>query len=769
MFNYTNLSDYEFEVLCRDVMEKKLGMTLRCFAPGRDGGVDITENELSNRVVIQVKHYINTPFPQLMGSLKKEVTKVCKMRPEHYYVCCAKRLTAGNIKDIYALFADYMEGPQDVIDLGEIDKFLHQKENADILEQHYKLWLESTNILEQIYNQDVFVDCESLLDDMQRDQQRFVKTSYYDICREILEKDRMLLLLGDPGAGKTMTSKMLTLYFAAKGYRIRYTTNNDISDLKAALSRDKDRPEVLLLDDCLGQHYFKMQDTRESQLLALMKYIRMNPQKILIMNSRVTIFKEAKERSSEFRYFMDDEKLKIRKIEMKELNLEEKGQIFYNHLYFSGVPEPYWQDIRTKRSYHKIVRHRNYTPRIIEFVTKKSNYSVVAPENFSEYILSCLNNPQELWKDEFCSRIAPEDRALMLTLYSLTDTMVEEPILIRAYKKRIAGMQQLDTTRNIYQESLKRLTDSMLRILEDQGVRKIGVCNPSVNDFLKNYIAEQRIEVELPEYATEFVQILRICPQQIDELVRDGAIYQYHFKNDEEKCGWILPNICRNHVKKECHRAFVEEFMEELPWCTTGFGNGRISILMSLLTDEFDTYYHTWDKLNEEALADMFEEMDLDDYDKMLREIKEKGRERFLVQYRKQITAGLQNAVDEYIVNAPQGDYYGSYDTDAILDRNICWEEGVPMYDFGGAAEEIAEQIQEDICEDVWAVVNKYPVEISMKIQCDEGTIEMDVSDIELYLKDYCTPDLDEGDFYDRIEDRHGERTGSNVLDVMFQ
>lgn len=28
---------------------------------------------------------------------------------------------------------------------------------------HYKLWLESTNILSEIMNQHVFIDCESLL------------------------------------------------------------------------------------------------------------------------------------------------------------------------------------------------------------------------------------------------------------------------------------------------------------------------------------------------------------------------------------------------------------------------------------------------------------------------------------------------------------------------------------------------------------------------------------------------------------------------------
>ena len=50
---------------------------------------------------------------------------------------------------------------------------------------------------------------------------------------------------------------------------------------------------------------------------------------------------------------------------------EEKGWIFYNHLYFSGIPEEYYQNISKDRRYRAIVRHLNYTPRLVEFVTKK--------------------------------------------------------------------------------------------------------------------------------------------------------------------------------------------------------------------------------------------------------------------------------------------------------------------------------------------------------------------------------------------------------------
>ncbi|MFR4351185.1 MAG: ATP-binding protein [Roseburia sp.] len=447
MYQYGNLSDFEFELLCRDIMERKIGCSLRCFAPGRDGGVDITETKLSGCHMVQVKHYIDSSYSTLLSSLKKELPKVKQKQTKHYYVCCGKKLTAQNISEIYQLFSGYMDDAEAVVDLMEIDSFLHKKENADILERHYKLWMESTNVLERLGNQDIAIDCDAFFYQIEKEQKLFVKTKYYEEGRQILEKEHMLMLLGDPGVGKTMLTKMLALAFAAEGYRIRYTTNGELSDLKRALSADRKRKELIVLDDCLGQHYFKMQETKENELLALVKYIMRNPNKLLIMNSRVTIFHEAKERSCDFRYFMEDENIKIRKIEMNGLDEEEKGWIFYNHLYFAGIPEEYYRNVYEDRRYRGIVRHANYTPRLIEFVTKKKNYEQVEADHYAAFIMDCLENPRELWKDEFTRKLGMEDRALLLTLYSLTDTSVEETVLVRAFLKRLSSLEGMDTTR----------------------------------------------------------------------------------------------------------------------------------------------------------------------------------------------------------------------------------------------------------------------------------------------------------------------------------
>ena len=472
MFNFNHLSDFEFEILCKDIMQKKLNMELYTFQKGRDGGSDITDDPSKKTVIIQVKHYINSKYSDLIASLKKEVEKVKGLQPRKYYVCCAVKLTAKNKQEIYSLFSDYMESANDVLSLGDINDFLDKPENIDIVRKHYKLWLESTNILSEIMNQNIFVDCESLLYNIEESSKEFVATNCYYECLDILNKDRMLLLLGMPGTGKTVTTRMLALYYAFKGYRIRYTTNGNIKDLKNALSTQRDLAEVLLLDDCLGQHYFKMKETQENELLGLVKYIAMNKSKKLIMNSRVTIFQQAKERSVEFRQFAEDEKFKIKMLDMSKISIPDKGTIFYNHIFFKGLPKTHYQDILRNHNYRKVIMHSNYTPRIMEFVTREINYRNVQDEHYFEYVIKCLDNPTEIWHDVFSEKLQQEDRVFMTTLYSLTDTSIDAKVLKRAFNYRISHTITMDASRNIWEDVLKRLEGAFILIIEKTGGKK---------------------------------------------------------------------------------------------------------------------------------------------------------------------------------------------------------------------------------------------------------------------------------------------------------
>lgn len=279
--NYENLNDVEFEYLCQDVMSRKLGIHLERFASGPDGGVDLTDDAFHKNTIVQVKHYIRSSVSALITSLKKEVPKVEKHKPKQYYIFCSQQLSVEKKSEIYQLFSAYMEFSANIVTRTEIDNFLAEEENADILRKHFKLWIESTNILQNLLSNDLFIDCEALLADIEFEKNLFVETSAYREALSVLQKNNALILLGNPGVGKTMTSKMLVLYYASEGYRIRYTTDGaNLTNLKKGLSASPAEKEVILLDDCFGQIYFKMKDSQETELLQLIKYVKLHPNKI---------------------------------------------------------------------------------------------------------------------------------------------------------------------------------------------------------------------------------------------------------------------------------------------------------------------------------------------------------------------------------------------------------------------------------------------------------------------------------------------------------
>lgn len=732
MYNYSNLSDFEFEILCRDIMQKKLGIKLYTFQKGRDGGIDITDDPKNKKVIIQVKHYINSKYSDLLGTLKKEVQKVKELQPEKYYICCALNLTAKNKRELYDMFSDYMESANDIMSLIDIDDFLECPENMDIVRKHYKLWLESTEILGEVFNQNVFIDCESLLYNIEEESRRFVETSCYYECLDILEKEKMLLLLGMPGTGKTVTTKMLAIYYASKGYRIRYTTNGDISDIKNAISTQKDLPEIILLDDCLGQHYFRMKETQGNELLSLVKYVACHKNKKLIMNSRVTIFQQAKERVIEFRQFAEDEKFKIKILDMGKLSLSDKGRIFHNHIYFKGLPADYYQDILKDFHYREIVKHNNYTPRIMEFVTREYNFKKVSSGHYYEYVLRCLDNPTEIWQDEFSEKLQQEDRVFLTTLYSLTDTSIDENVVKRAFNYRLSNNTIADTSRNIWEDVLKRLEGAFIQIIEKNGKKEIGAINPSVNDFLREYLQKNDIEREyIRKNATEYEQIKRGFSENMEDIIRAGQANLYHYANQNEEMYVILTYVCRLDVFHDNYKYVVERFFQTLPYGFFEGMMGRCEILIRLLLDKFDTFYHTYDCLDDSSLMEFFWSLNLDEFQTFIELAEKYDIDFFYAKYRDLLVETLEDAILAYMEDVDADDYYGDYDVGDLLKHNMRYNGYYEELDKQSVVNNVCEWIKEDVEKEVSEMIENLPQDILDKIKISKSNVKVDKSDVE--------------------------------------
>ena len=92
-YDFKSLNDKEFEIFCTDLLGEVEGRRFERFKAGRDSGVDGRYFTAEGKeVVLQCKHWSNTPIPQLISKLRTiEKPKIDKLKP-HRYLLIGKRL-----------------------------------------------------------------------------------------------------------------------------------------------------------------------------------------------------------------------------------------------------------------------------------------------------------------------------------------------------------------------------------------------------------------------------------------------------------------------------------------------------------------------------------------------------------------------------------------------------------------------------------------------------------------------------------------------------
>jgi hypothetical protein len=688
-------------------MEKKLSTNLRLFAKGRDGGIDFTDNTSTHNIIVQVKHYIGSTFSNLRTTLKNEIDNVKKWKPNQYYVCCGMQLTDANIKEIYDMFSDFMKTDKNIITLREIDEFLQKPENADVIRKHYKLWLYASNILNEIYNQNIFIDCEALLSDIDEESKYFVQTNVYEQCIDYLDKNGLLMITGGPGVGKTITSKMLVLYYATQGFRVRYTTNGDIVDIKKSLSHEKECREIVLLDDCLGQHYFNMRHTQENELLSLIKYVRLSKNKKLLLNSRITIFNEAKERSREFNIFFQEKKIRNYTIDMDNISLIEKAEIFYNHLIYKSIPKEYYNNIRENKNYLKVVKHNNYTPRIIEHVTYASNYSKVTPDQYFNYIMENLIEPNNIWKNEFERRLLDVDRVFLSTLYSLTDTNIEYNVLKNCFEKRLSNMKNIDSTIDNFESILNRLNQSIINIIDNKGIKHIGVINPSVNDYLKSIFFQNNLELQkVRNSICNFKQIERCYrKEELDNvylsLIISHKADELDFSTEKLKLYFIAAHVCKFNIKDDFYKSTIFYYLRNAysHYSTQNDWLSHAEVFSCLLDKEVYSYYSISNFiLDEDCVSELLLSLDLEYLVFTIKQLNECFKKNGLnvLWFKPLCNDMLNDAIKDHVENIDASEYCHNYDVGKLIQENSGFDED-GNFDKQAVIDELRSRVAEDI------------------------------------------------------------------------
>lgn len=778
MYNYESLSDVEFEALAQDVMSKMLGVELKRFAKGRDGGVDLTNDAHSREIIVQVKHYYRSSVSSLLTNLRKEIRNVEINKPNKYFVVTSATLSADKKDEIYQMFQDYMVDVNNVITREDIEGLLQSDDYIGVVKKHYKLWLQSTNILDLIFSADIEQDSLVCLTSIKENEKILVQTKAYFEAMKCLETSRILFLTGTPGVGKTITAQMLVLKYISEGYRLRFSTDtSDLNTLKKSLSLSRDTKEVILLDDCFGQYYFKMKSSQDSELTYLINLVKISPKKVLILNSRLTILNEAKSLSHELEKCFCSEDIHIHVIDMNRMSILDKAKILYNHLFFSDLPSEYFESVKAKNFYRDIINHKNYTPRIIEFITTRRNYTLVSSSDYPQYIRGVLDCPNEIWDNEYSQRIQQVDRIFLGTLFSLTDTIIDAELLQKCFNRRLIQSREIDQTVDNFRNCLTRLNMSMIRVIDDHSQMKIGVINPSVNDYLA-----YRLKNNEPEREAIFRSICSI--EQAEKMIKDKegfykdiildkSIFDFCFTSPRQKDDFICAQVCEHEILDIDYSILIKSYLRKFRMLINNHGY------------EIITQIEAWDKLLNTALYDFYnvagilEEQDvlvniLDSFEldelieavSMLYDKSEETKDQTLIHIlESNCNKAFKNAIDVYQYNLDIAAETEAYDIKQIIESNteVDGEFGDYSCDVEGAAQELEQELTEDLYKKVNEKLTKLPIQIQ-KLLTDSWEIKLISSNFENVINAALEPDIDD------YED-HGPSvdTMMDEIDYMFQ
>jgi nucleoside-triphosphatase THEP1 len=498
-YDFSVLNDKEFENLTIDLISRDRGKRFERFKAGRDGGIDGRYyGEDGKQEILQCKHYLKTGYSGLISSLKKknngknEADKVKLLDPKKYIFVTSLPLSASNKKEIKEIFKPYIKKDSDIYGQEDLNDLL--KDNSDIEENHYKLWISSTTVLQRIFNNAIKGRSEFLIEEIKEKIKYYVITENHNKAIKKLESSHTIIIAGEPGIGKTTLAEQIALNYIEKGFEFCVIAK-DISEAEAIFERDK--KQIFYFDDFLGSNYLNALEAHtDSHIMQFIARIKRDKDKRFILTSRTIIFNQSLLLSDKFRTKkLDSDEFIITVDELAEID---KAKILYNHIWHSNLDEEYIDELYKEKRYKQIINHKNFNPRLIEFITDRDRIKSNSAINYWEKILKNLANPSEVWANTF-NKQSDEYIRNIVSLVVFNGNNIKENELKDAYTRlnNLLKLQNSSHNSKEFDSVIEEISKYFLkRILKNNRV-EYSLFNPSIADFIIHKYKNNSILIQI--------------------------------------------------------------------------------------------------------------------------------------------------------------------------------------------------------------------------------------------------------------------------------
>lgn len=512
-YDFKMLSDFEFELLIKDLLMKEFDCNFESFEKGKDQGIDLRYSKNSeNTIIVQCKHYANSKYSDLKSSIKKELPKIKELKPKRYILVTSIGLTPKRKEEIFEMLDNNCNQLSDIYDRNSINMLLSKY--PEIEQSNYKLWLTSVNVMKKILNNGAYNKNIIAIENIKYKFSIYVQNKSYLKAKELLKNQNVCIISGNPGVGKTTLANMLAVEYVDSGYELIKITQN-IREGYELLQEGK--KQIFIFDDFLGQTGLdiKLNKNEDSDIIKFIEHMNKSKNKKFILTTRGYILNQAQEKYEELARY--DFKLNEVTIELDDYSLYDKSRILYNHLYFKKISKEYILNL-LENNIINIIKHSNYNPRLVENITE--HFLPKDPKQFYYEFMRNLDNPKRIWKIAYNSHLTYYSQNLVLILATFAYSVGKDKLKIafNVYNETKCNRLHLPINFSNYKNALKELDDSFISINESPFLLKgteniiIKYNNPSIKDFIENFIIENEDEFQtICESCIYFEQIKNLC------------------------------------------------------------------------------------------------------------------------------------------------------------------------------------------------------------------------------------------------------------------
>lgn len=739
-FNFGNLTGVEFERLAMDIISEIENVKIKLFKEGKDGGIDgYFTGKDGKEVIVQAKHYWKSGLPRLLQEcISTESASVNKIEPSRYIFICSSGLSPENMKKIQAgkkiskaeqkkevkgnkkklksIFSPYVKKIDDIYGLDDLNSFLSSEKNSHILQKHYKLWMTSTSVLKLILNNGIHERSDSKLEDIVENLKYYVHTENHDNAIEKLTESNCLVITGEPGVGKTTLAEQICNIYVADGYQFVEVKNMDMAwDVF-----DKKSKQIFYFDDFLGPNYLEvLENNQDSDVIDFMKKVKKDKNKKFILTSRTSILTQGKDKSIKFKVGKLDRKEYL--VNVDSISYSEKAEILYNHIYHSNLPDELASIYFINSQYKEVINHRNYNPRLINFITD-IEYSYSNVDNYWTFVIDSLNNPAEIWKQAIEIQLKQYHRYILYVV--CLKGRIGEQLLQNIFDQIIEKQNYIDIESEFPFTDATRLLSSsyIIRELDDEKV-DYTVINPSLTDYIiPTLFRESNVFVDLIFFmhstmrTSQLESLFSSRLTSIDNLVRISKKLLNRFNQNEinnEFTTFLINFISDKKVISEIDSSVIEGFIKTVN--SNGITSYREIETLSYISSSESRYNEgvSWDSVIISACKYSLDHGDLVQLTNLVHELPETA-----IVDNSYITEEITEAIIDYWNN--EFDQY-AYDELSI--------EADPDFDFD------EDELREEIEREVDSIADNLIYEYSDVHYCSSTDIT-DLFDVDSYVKE---------------------------------